>query len=143
MPIKPDSKPSKKGNAKRRKVALLAANDHTPAQIADKTGLGLRRVQQMLNERPTIEMLEHFRLAVDRQRLEAEGSLIETLVDKLGGPEWESAADKLERRLAARENLEAKRLGVAATGQAGDGSGGGFQLEEFFTVVRGQRVTTT
>lgn len=139
-------KTSKSGNANRRKVAFLAANDQSPQQIAPQVKLKERRVQQILAEPVTIEMVEHFRLKVERQRQDAEGALLSTLQEMLAsdGPDRKIAIDAIERRLAAREKIEiAKAMPVGGSMSSGgeSSSGGDFRLEEFFAVVKGRSVT--
>jgi hypothetical protein len=109
LPIRKDGKKTlHKGDAKRRKVALLSANDQLPPQIAPQVGLSVKRVQNILREPITQEMVERFRPGVEQQRLAAEGTLLEVLVDKLQGPEWESAATKLEQRISNAESTRAQ-----------------------------------
>lgn len=121
MASKAPSKTTRKGDVKRRKVALLAANDQSPQQIASQVKLKERRVQQILNEHPTIEMIEHFRLSVEKQRMDAENAALRTAVGHLDGPKWGDAFDRIMSRVGARERLQvdlvvAQQKQVAAQG---------------------------
>jgi hypothetical protein len=97
-----------KADTKRRKVALLAANDQTTDQIAPQVDLSVRRVQQILQEPVTQEMVERFRFGVEQQRLAAEGTLLDVLVDKLQTEEWVTAAVQLEQRISNAESTRAQ-----------------------------------
>jgi DNA-binding Lrp family transcriptional regulator len=109
VPIRKDGKKTlHKGDVKRRKVALLHANDQPTAAIAAQVGLSIRRVQDILKEPVTQEMVERFRPGVEQQRLAAEGTLLEVLVDKLQTEEWVTAAVQLEQRISNAESVRAQ-----------------------------------
>lgn len=141
-PTKPAKKTSQKGDAKRRKVAFLAANDQSPQQIAPQVQLKERRVQQLLKEIPTQEMIEHFRRGIEARRIDAETAALATAVEHLSGPKWEVAFDRIMGRMQAREQVEIAALtAMAPAASAGNAvqvnvQGGPVSLEELLAPHR-------
>ncbi len=113
-------RPTRSGKLTRRDVAHKAAAGKSNTEIASELSLTVRRIEQIVREPDVKNTIEGYRVALERTRIQAEGRLLEGLLQR-----FEAAPGAAGLPFA---ELVEKRLTNAERRGSGDGAANAVQV---------------